>query len=172
MMNNCVWPAFALAGMLVWTLPSASASAQPASPGDEEPRAIVDQLYKISAGKDGKYSGKSAFDQPAVRKRWFTKSLSAALDAMDRKSKRLNEPILDFDPVTNSQDPDVKRLTLTDETATSLKSVVRATFYAFDEPLPLNVRYIFVREGKSWKLDDMSGDRGGQDKWVLRAVIK
>ena len=33
------------------------------------------------------------------------RSLRAALKAMDARSKKLNEPILDFDPVTDSQDP-------------------------------------------------------------------
>ena len=138
----------------------------------EAPRDIVAQMYQISAGKDGNYSGESAVFQPAVRKRWFSKSLSAALDAMDRKSKRTNDAILDFDPLTNSQDPSVKRLAISQESASATKTVVVAKFFAYEEKEPVNVRYIFVRDGGAWKLDDMSGDRGGKDRWVLRTLIK
>ncbi len=140
--------------------------------GVEEPRAIVEQMYKISAGKDGKYSEESAFFRAPARKRWFSKSLVAALAAMERKSKRLNEPILDFDPVTNSQDPSVTRLAITTESATPAKTVVLARFYAQDAKEPVNVRYVFTREGAAWKLDDMSGDMGGKDGWALRKLIK
>ncbi len=137
-----------------------------------DPRAIVEQIYKISAGPDGQYHGKSVFQLPEPRRRLLTKSLNGALDAMDRKSKRLNEPILDFDPITDSQDPSARNLTLATQSATARQAVVVAKFFAQDETQPTQVRYVLLLEGGTWKVDDISGGRAGQAGWSLRKVIR
>ena len=155
-----------LLGVAGWAL-GGRALAQSAN----DPRAIVEQIYKISAGPDGKYEGRSIFQQPR-RKQYFTKSLNAALDAMDRKSKRTNEPILDFDPITDSQDPSVTKLTITTESATPAKAVVAAKFFMAGAKDATLVRYVLLLEGGSWKVDDMSGGLAGQSGWNLRNVIK
>ena len=135
------------------------------------PRDIVVEIYRISAGKDGKYHGPSAFADKGVRSRYFAKSLVAAITKMEARSKQKNEPILDFDPVTNSQDPDVKDLAITVESEAAAMVVVAARFLSFDETEPSIVRYDFVKEGGAWKIDDMHGEHG-KDKWSLRDIIK
>ena len=147
------------------------ASALPASAAGDLPVDIVTKIYKLSAGKKGDYSGASAFGDKAIRSEYFSKSLLAAIVKMEKKSARTNEPILDFDPVTSSQDPSVKRLKIEAENATADQATIAATFFSFDEKTPSVVRYKFIMEGDSWKLDEMTG---GHDKdiWSLRDIIK
>jgi hypothetical protein len=135
------------------------------------PRDIVVEIYRISAGKDGNYRGPSAFSDKGVRSRYFSKSLLAAIVRMEKLSKQKNEPILDFDPVTNSQDPDVKDLQIAVESETPSNVVVAARFLSFEEKEPSIVRYDFIKDGGAWKIDDIHGEHG-KDKWSLRDTIK
>jgi hypothetical protein len=86
------------------------------------------------------------------------------------RSKKLNEPILDFDPVTNSQEPSVLNLSVAVESAEAAKTIVAASFDRESRPLRNVVRYVFVRDGGGWKLDDMRGEEG-DDKWDLRELM-
>jgi hypothetical protein len=157
--------------LLVASSAATALPAHAAAPAAASPRDIVVEIYKISAGKDGKYQGPSAFNDKAVRSRYFSKSLLAALVKMEKLSKQKDEPILDFDPVTNSQDPDVKDLQIAVESETPASAVVAARFLSFDDKAPSIVRYDFVKDGGGWKIDDMRGEHG-TDKWTLRDIIK
>ena len=151
-------------------LAAAFAIAGPALAAGEQPVDIVTRIYKLSAGKNGDYSGESAFNDKGVRAKYFSRSLAAALVKMDKKSAATNEPILDFDPVSSSQDPSVKRLKIASESQTADQAIVAATFYSFDATTPVVVRYLFILEGDSWRIDDMTG--GNEDaSWKLREVI-
>src|SRR5262249_16130463 len=132
---------------------------------------IVEKIYKVSAGPDGKYQSASAFSDNGIRKRYFSKALLAQILRMEKKSARDNEPILDFDPITNSQDPDVKDLTITVESRAPAKPVVAAKFFSFDDKQPSIVRYDFVLENATWRIDEIRGEHG-TDKWSLRDIIK
>jgi hypothetical protein len=136
-----------------------------------EPAEIVTEIYRIAAGPNGKYEGASAIENKQVRKLYLSKSLVAALVAMKKREK--DGPILDFDPITNSQDPSVKNLSVTQESKTDAKAVVAAKFFSFDEKEPSIVRYDFVKDGADWKIDEMEGQRGGDktQAWSLRKVI-
>jgi hypothetical protein len=141
-----------------WALLGAPAFA--ATAGD--PRDIVAEIYRLYVGPKGDITG--SIDDKRVSA-FFTKSLRAALRAMNARSKRTNEPILDFDPVTDSQDPAVDRLSIAPES----DSVIAATFFS-GEAKHL-VRYVFVREGGAWRIDDIAGGEG-EGKWDLREIIK
>jgi len=160
---------------------SKSGGAQANKPGATatSPLDIVVTIYKISAGADGNYSKESAFLNKSVRQRYFSKSLRAGLIAMDAKSKKLNEPILDFDPITNSQDPDVKQLSIKPVSMAEDKAVIAASFFSHTEKEPTTVRYDFIKEDGGWKLDEVHGDiagekgSGGEPKqWSLRDMLK
>lgn len=147
-------------------LPAQAAGPAPAT----SPLEIVQKIYAISAGPDGKYEGASGFDDKGIRRLYFSKSLVAALGRADALSKKRDEPIIDFDPVLNTQEePDVKSLDIKVESETPTQSVVAATFVDDDEKSI--VRYTFIKEGSAWKLDEMRGERG-DDKWSLREMIK
>ena len=157
-------------GLSVFAVPAQAQKHVPQAPRD-----IVVEIYEISAGKSGKYDGPSAFSDKKIRKLYFSKSLAAAVAAMEKKSAKANEPILDFDPITNSQDPLVKDLVIEDETKDDSKAVIIARFWSNDAKDASLVRYHFVKEGKAWKLDEITGNDRGDDKaapWSLRAIMK
>jgi hypothetical protein len=117
------------------------------------PSEMVADLYAIAAGP-----------------RMLSAALRKAMDAMEERSAKLNEPILDFDPVTNSQDPSVIDLKIAPEAADAHHATVAASFAQSDKPARVVVRYVFVREAGEWKLDDIKGADGGI-RWDLRAII-
>ncbi len=139
------------------SLLSPAALAAEAAPVD-----VVTSIYRLYAGPKGDYQNGSIDDKRVSA--FFTKSLRAALKAMDARSKKLDEPILDFDPVTDSQDPMVQRLSI----APQSEGVVEATFYSGE--VKHVVRYVFAKEDGAWKIDDIAGQ--GDDKWDLRDIIK
>jgi hypothetical protein len=131
--------------------------------GERSPADVTTAIYRVYAGLKGDYQTGNLDDKRVVV--YLSKSLRAALKAMDARSKKLNEPILDFDPVTDSQDPQVEKLTI----AAEGDAAATATFFSGE--VKHVVRYSFVREGDAWKVDDISGG-GGDDKWDLRDIIK
>jgi Protein of unknown function (DUF3828) len=153
--------ALALAAALALAPPFASKAAERA------PADIVADIYRIAAGPKGDYQT-SGIEDPQVRKT-FTHRLLLAMDAMNRRSKKENEPILDFDPITASQDPSVADLKIEPESGDLAHPVVDASFDQGAAERAV-VRYIFVREGAVWKLDDIAGGNGG-NKWSLREII-
>ena len=137
--------------------------AGPALAAEDSPVAAVTAIYRIYAGPKGDYQTGSLDDKRVLA--YFTSSLRKALADMDARSRRLNEPILDFDPVTDSQDPTVKDLKIEAESDT----VVAASFDNGGTPRDV-VRYVFRREGAAWKVDDIRGG-SGDSVWDLRAII-
>jgi hypothetical protein len=159
-----------LLGLLI-SSSAATVSVLAGPPAITSPRDIVVEIYRISAGADGKYHGPSAFNDTGVRNRYFSRSLLTAVVKMEKLSRKTNEPILDFDPVTSSQDPDVKALQITVESETAAKVVVAVRFLSFDDTEPSIVRYDLIQERNGWKIDDMRGEHG-KDAWSLRDIIK
>lgn len=131
--------------------------------GEKSPAEVTTAIYAIYAGPKGDYQTGNLDDKRVAA--YLSKSLRAALKAMDARSKKLNEPILDFDPVTDSQDPQVEKLAI----AADGDMAAAATFFSGE--VKHVVRYRFVREGDAWKVDDISGG-AGDDKWDLRDIIK
>ena len=107
-------------------------------------------------------------DEKGVRQQ-FSRSLLKAMDAMNLRSKKTNEPILDFDPITDSQDPSVVDLKIAPEPGDPSRPIVDASFDRGENARDI-VRYVFVREGNAWKLDDINGG-AGDSKWDLREII-
>jgi hypothetical protein len=142
--------------LLVAAVPSSAAAAE-SSPTD-----VVTGIYRIYAGPKGDYQAGSIEDKRIAV--LFTTSLRKALAAMNARSRKSNEPILDFDPVTDSQDPQVERLSIAAES----DSVVAATF--FSGAVKHVVEYDFKPEGGGFKIDDISGGSGA-DAWDLRRII-
>jgi hypothetical protein len=141
----------------------ASLFAPQALAAEAAPADMVAAIYRLYAGPKGDYKNGSIEDKRVAAN--FTASLRKALAAMNARSKKLNEPILDFDPVTDSQDPAVERLSIAPES----ESVVAATFFSGE--VKHVVRYVFVKENGAWRIDDISGGEG-DDKWDLRDIIK
>jgi hypothetical protein len=142
--------------LLAAAFPWSAAAAGP-SPTD-----VVTAIYRIYAGPKGDYQAGSIEDKRISA--YFTASLRNALAAMNARSRKTNEPILDFDPVTDSQDPQVERLSIAAES----ENVVAATFFSGE--VKHLVRYVFKSESGPLKIDDISGGSGA-DAWDLRRII-
>ena len=141
---------------------------------DDSPVAIVRTLYKVSAGKDGKYSGGSAFIDAKIRARYFSARLVGELAALEKKSNASNEVRLDFDPITNSQDPSVTNLKIEQDGESDGEAGVKASFSSHGDPGNNVVRFIFVREKNAWRLDNMTGVQTRSPEntaWDLRKLI-
>jgi hypothetical protein len=149
--------------MVVLVAAAAAVPTAARAAGESSPADVTTAIYRIYAGPKGDYQTGNLDDKRVAV--YLSKSLRAALKAMDARSKKLNEPILDFDPVTDSQDPQVEKLTI----AAEGDAAAIATFFSGD--VKHVVRYSFVREGDAWKVDDISGG-AGDDKWDLRDIIK
>ena len=141
--------------LLVAAVSSSAAARQPS------PTGVVTGIYRMYAGPKGDYQSGSIEDKRIAG--LFTTSLRKALAAMNARSRKSNEPILDFDPVTNSR-PQVERLSIAAES----DGVVAATFFSgADKQF---VKYAFKPEGGASKIDDISGGSGA-DAWDLRRII-
>src|SRR5271170_7163450 len=141
--------------LLVAAVPWSARAAEPSATD------VVTGIYRIYAGPKGDYQAGSIEDKRIAV--LFTISLRKALAAVNGRSRKVNEPILDFDPVTDSQDPQVERLSI----AAKSDIVVAATF--FSGAVKHVVRYVFKPQGDALRIDDISGGSGA-DAWDLRRI--
>ena len=152
-----------LSTMVVLVAAAAAVPTAARAAGERSPADVTTAIYRIYAGPKGDYQTGNLDDKRVAV--YLSKSLRAALKAMDARSKKLNEPILDFDPVTDSQDPEVEKLTI----AAEGDAAAIATFFSGD--VKHVVRYVFKRENGALGIDDISGGEG-DGKWDLREIIK
>jgi hypothetical protein len=80
-----------------------------------------------------------------------------------------------FDPVTNSQDPDVKSFKVAAEKQAADKATVAVTIESHQQDSRANqadktIRYDFVHEAGRWKIDDIKGAVDG-GPWSVRALL-
>ena len=81
---------------------------------------------------------------------------------------------VDFDPVTNSQEPDVKSFKVVAEKLEPDTAVIAVTIAGSgaprSKPADNTIRYNFVHDNGRWKIDDISGASDGE-KWSIRAML-
>jgi hypothetical protein len=81
---------------------------------------------------------------------------------------------IDFDPVTNSQEPDVKSFSAVAEKLDADKAVIAVAIAGRGaprkKPADNTVRYTFVRDDGQWKIDDISGASDGEP-WSIRGML-
>jgi len=158
---------FAALAFVFCTLTS-PASAQTA----REPEAIVRPLYE-STMKDPARPG---FGSKADRK-LLTKSLDVLWKRADKKVNPTGRDLgaIEFDVISNSQDPSIKSYSLKTESRDEQRATVAATFtsvYDGGQKVLVQVaRYDFLRENSAWKIDNV---RLTIDKkpWELRAHLE
>jgi hypothetical protein len=139
-----------------------------ASPPD-----IVAEVYRGSAGNA---DWDESFAKAMGRKRPFSKKFDALLRGADARSRKVDEPWLDFDPVSNSQDPSIHGLKISVVSDSPDATTISAEFRY--DPGPASkvsrVTYDFVRENGAWALDDIKGDvQDSKDQnWSLRKMAR
>ena len=166
---------FVLSGAALMTAApfSISCPASAQSVGSNDPLAIVNALYTRASTGKGDSGGQFVWLEAKDRPRYLSKSLVALWAKADAHTPKGDEGPPGFDPVTNSQDPEVKSFTVATEARDSGTAVMAVTIkaasprpHAADE----TVRYDFVRDGGHWKIDDIRGTIDDKP-WSIRALL-
>jgi hypothetical protein len=111
----------------------------------------------------------------AARAKYLSKSLIALWARADAHTPKGDVGPVDFDPVTNSQDPDVKSFKVTADKLEADQAAVSVAMTSHRAPskTPADdvVHYDFVREAGGWKIDDIKGSVDGE-AWSIRAMLE
>ena len=153
---------------------AASHFALAAPPSANDPVAIVNAIYARAAKGKGDGGGAFIIENKAAKAKYLSKALVALWAKADARTPKGDVGPVDFDPVTNSQDPDVKSFSVVAEKLAADKAVVAVTIAghgaAREKPADNTIRYTFVRDGEQWKIDDISGASDGEP-WSIRGML-
>lgn len=148
------------------------ALAEPASAGD--PVAILTAIYTRAAKGKGDGGGGFVIENKAAKAKYLSKSLIALWAKADAHTAKGDVGPVDFDPVTNSQDPEVKSFKVVAEKIEADKAAIAVTITG-SQPRTNSpdetVHYDFVREGDKWKIDDIKGAVDGAP-WSIRGMLQ
>jgi hypothetical protein len=143
------------------------------NPAPIDPAAILTAIYTRAAKGKGDGGGAFVIENKAAKSKYLSKSLVALWAKADAHTPKGDVGPVDFDPVTNSQEPDVKSFKVDAEKTEADKAtiVVTITGHRNDrKPADQVVRYDFVREANSWKIDDIKGSSDGES-WSIRKLL-
>ena len=149
--------------------PYGARAAQPSA----DPVAIINAIYTRAAKGKGDGGGTFVIENKAAKAKYLSKSLIELWAKADAHTPKDDVPPIDFDPVTNSQEPDVKSFKVVAEKLESDKAVVAATITGHLLRMKVSdntIRYDFVREDGKWKIDDISGTIDGE-AWSIRGLL-
>jgi len=133
------------------------------------PAALITEVYG-TVGPSGHYQQPLAiFAEAGLREQYLSQGLRAALAEMDKRTPEGDIPNLDFDVVSDSQDPDVHDLRISTESETPEKAVVVATFKSHDDAERTVLRYDLVQEGGAWKINNV--EASGKNHWRVSDII-
>ena len=147
------------------------ASADPAPP--QEPTAILTAIYTRVAQGKGDGGGAFVIENKAAKAKYLSKSLIALWAKADAHTLKGDVGPVDFDPVTNSQDPDVKSFKVATEKLDADKAVIAVTLtgrHTRTKPADQIIHYDFVLDGGAWKIDDIRGSADGES-WSVRGML-
>lgn len=147
------------------------AMAQTAASSD--PAAILNAIYTRAAKGKGDGGGAFIIENKAAKAKYLSKSLNALWAKADAHTPKGDVGPVDFDPVTNSQEPDVKSFKVDTEKLEADKAALAVTMTGRRndrKPADRVVRYEFVREANSWRIDDIKGSSDGE-AWSIRKML-
>lgn len=148
--------------------PQAAASAN-------DPLAVTNAIYKrVTAGK-GDEGGQFVWLEKKDRPRYLSKSLTALWNKADSKVAKGDAGPPGFDPITNSQDSLVTSFEAKAETQDDARATIAVTIQSghTGPPHPTvadTIRFDFIRDGASWKIDDIRG-RVDNSPWSIRRLL-
>ncbi|MHC2279847.1 hypothetical protein ACVME8_006490 [Bradyrhizobium diazoefficiens] len=143
------------------------------APATSEPLAILTAIYTRAAKGKGKGGGAFVIENKAAKSQYLSKALVALWAKADAHTPKGDVGPVDFDPVTNSQEPDVKSFKVDAEKMEADKAILAVTITGHRndrKPADLIVRYDFVREVGSWRIDDIKGSSDGE-AWSIRKML-
>jgi hypothetical protein len=162
---------FALTGMIGLLATSGLRFARAEPPASNDPVAIVTAIYNRAAKGKGDGGGGFVTGSKAAKARYLSKSLVELWAKADAHTPKGDVGPVDFDPVTNSQDPDVKSFKEKREADTALIAVTITGHQTPPrKPADQVLRYEFVREVAGWKIDDIKGASDGEP-WSIRVML-
>jgi hypothetical protein len=158
----------AAAALLAPVLPRPAAAA-------DDPAGILTAIYARAAKGKGDGGGTFVIQTKAARTKYLSNGLVVLWAKADARTKLGDSGPVDFDPVTNSQDPDVKSFRLAAEQQEAGKATVAVTIESHQREARANaadktIRYDFVQEAGQWKIDDIKGAVDGSP-WSVRALL-
>lgn len=121
----------------------------PPPAADAKPEDIVRNLYERYFAEAYDYL------DDKLRPRYFTKATSALIGKVFDKSKKNDEPGIDYEPLIDGQDGEVKSLTIVATNSAPPKATVEARFTSFEDKV--TVIFDFFNDGGGWKIDDIRG---------------
>ncbi len=152
---------------------AAPAAAFAQSPSQDDPVAFITAIYtRIAKGK-GDGGGGFVTATKAGKAKYLSKSLVALWAKADAQTPKGDVGPVDFDPVTNSQDPDVKSFKVSPERLEADKATIAVTITGHRtdrKPSDQVIRYELVRESGAWKVDDIKGASDGEP-WSIRGML-
>jgi hypothetical protein len=157
---------------LVLCILTTPASAQTA----REPEAIVRWLYEATM-KTQNQAVPSPFDTNNKKRQLLTRSLDTLWKRADKKVNPKGGDVgaIEFDVVSNSQDPSIKSFSLKTESRDDRRATVAATFTSIYDGgrkvLVQVARYDFLRETGGWKIDNVRLTIEGKP-WEMRAHLE
>jgi hypothetical protein len=146
-----------------------AARAEPPSAND--PVAIVTSIYTRATKGRGDGGGGFVIENKAAKAKYLSKSLIELWAKADAHTPKGDVGPVDFDPVTNSQDPDVKSFKVDAEKLETDKAVIAGRNTPPRKGADQVVRYAFVHEGDKWRIDDIKGASDGEP-WSIRAMLE
>ena len=158
----------AAAALLAPVLPRHAAAA-------DDPAGILTAIYTRVAKGKGDGGGTFVIQTKANRTKYLSNALVALWAKADARTRKGDGGPVDFDPVTNSQDPDVKSFKVVAEKQGADKATIAVTIESHQRearanPADNTIRYDFVREAGQWKIDDIKGAVDG-GPWSVRALL-
>jgi Protein of unknown function (DUF3828) len=143
------------------------------APAHNDPVAILTAIYTRAAKGKGDGGGAFVIEGKAAKAKYLSKSLVALWARADAHTPKGDVGPVDFDPVTNSQEPDVKSFRIDADNPEADKASVAVTITGHRndrKPADRIVRYDFVREANDWKIDDIRGSSDGE-AWSIRKML-
>jgi hypothetical protein len=161
----------AIAGLLAGAAVRPS-FAEPASPSD--PAAILTAIYTRVARGKGDGGGGFVIESKAAKAKYLSRQLIELWAKADAHTPKGDVGPVDFDPVTNSQDPEVKSFKVVTEKLEADKAAIAVTITGSRpraKAADQIVHYDFVRDGDKWKIDDIKGSDDGST-WSIRGMLE
>jgi hypothetical protein len=118
-----------------------------------KPEALLTQLYQVhDAGKSPFFQNKDR----ALVNRYFVKELADLI----WKDAQTTDGVgaIDFDPLYNAQDTEIKKLVINKAKTTEGKTTVLVTFLNFDEKQ--SITYHLVQQNGAWKISEIDYGEG------------
>lgn len=148
--------------------------ARAAPPPASDPVGIVTEIYARVAKGKGDQGGSFVVDTKAAKAKYLSQALIALWAKADAATPKGDVGPIDFDPVSNSQDPDVKSFTPVTEKLDADRATIAVTLAGHRtehvDAADRVIRYDFVREGGKWKIDDIRSAVDGKP-WSIHDLL-